>query len=184
MAAISLGRRATASLDVRVALRPTLEELHDRTGETVVLSVYDARGRGALCVDRIEAAHPLRLSLEIGSIIPLHAGASSKALLAFLGDAVLDAVLAAPLEHLASRTITDPDVLRREVATIRRRGWAFSREETNEGAWGVAAPVLGPDGIAVAVIDVVAPTARHSAAIEARWAAAVTEAGRRAAAAL
>jgi DNA-binding IclR family transcriptional regulator len=184
MGAISLGRRATASLDVRVALRPFLEELAAYTGETVVLSVYDERSLGALCVDRIEAAHPLRLSLEVGSMIPLHAGASSKALLAFLGDTVLEAVLSRPLERLASHTLTKTWELRREMGVIRQRGWAFSREETNDGAWGVAAPVLGPDGVAVAVIDVAAPTARHSAQIEARWASAVSEAARRAGAAL
>lgn len=183
-AAIALGRRATASFDLRLALRPILEELARQTRDTVVLSVYEARSRGALCIDRIEAEHPLRLSLEVGTVVPLHAGASSKALLAFLGDAALEAVLAAPLQRLARGTITDPARLREEIAAVRRRGWAYSCEETNDGAWGVAAPVLGADNIAVAVIDVAAPTTRHTPEVEQRWAAAVMEAARRASAIL
>ena len=89
---------------------------------------------------------PLRLSLEIGRVVPLHAGATSKALLAFLGDEVLERLLETPLAPVARGTITDPEALRREIARVREQGWASSQEETNDSAWGVAEPVLSRDG--------------------------------------
>ena len=60
--------------------------------------------------------------------------------LAFLAPEIQDQVLSHPLTKVASGTITDPGELRAELAAVRARGWAVSREETNDGAWGVAAP--------------------------------------------
>ena len=93
---------------------------------------------------------------------PIHAGASAKALLAFLEQPIVDEVLSRELEALAPGTITDPDVLRKQLAQIRRRGWASSYEENNTGAWGLAAPIIVGGGSAVASIGFAAPTARHS----------------------
>lgn len=167
LAAIDLGQRASASLNLRTALRPVLKRLAIETGESALLSVYDESRHAALTIDRIEASHALRLSLRIGSLNPLHAGATPKALLANLGDAVIAETLAAPLEPLTPKTITDPAELRAELATIRADGWAASFEETDLGAWGVAAPVLGA-GRLIAVIGIAAPTARFSPATRER----------------
>ena len=169
-AAAALGRGA----DGTDALRPALARLAAETGETAVLGV--AGGGGLLVVDRIESAAPLRLSLEVGAVVPLHAGATSRALLAHLPPADVERVLAGPLPRLAPGTITDPVALRAELERVRARGYATSREETNAGAWGVAAPVLGPGGQARAVLAVVAPLARHSRRAERDAVAAVTRA--------
>jgi DNA-binding IclR family transcriptional regulator len=160
-AAIDLGRRATASVDLRARLRGALRELASQTGETALLTVYDDSRHGSLCVDRIETTRSLRLTIEIGRVTPIHAGASAKALLAFLDEATIDEVLAAGLDDLAPGTVTDPDALRAELAEIRKRGWARSLEENNAGAWGIAAPII-VGGQVVASIGFAAPAARHS----------------------
>jgi len=162
LAAVELGRRASASLDLRSALRPALQSLHNQTDETVLLTVYDEVRRGALCIDRIEAAHVLRLSIEIGRVTPLHAGAASKALLAFLSDELIEEVLQGPLERFAPGTICDPSGLRAEIDRIRASRWAFSQEENNIGAWGLSAPIFAPERQVIASIGVAAPTARYS----------------------
>jgi DNA-binding IclR family transcriptional regulator len=160
-AAVDLGRRAIASVDLRSRLNPVLRELARATEEAVLLAVYDESRHGSLCVDRIESRHSLRLSIEIGRVTPIHAGASAKALLAFLDEATVEEVLADPLERLAPGTITSAKALRRELADVRDRGWASSYEENNVGAWGLAAPILGRSGV-VASVGFAAPTARHS----------------------
>lgn len=160
-AAIDLGRRATASVDLRSRLRSVLRALAGSTGETALLTVYDENRHGSLCVDRIETTHSLRLTIEIGRVTPIHAGASAKALLAFLDPAVIEDVLSERLEGLGPGTITDPDVLREQLEEIRRRGWASSYEENNVGAWGIAAPII-VGGRLVASIGFAAPIARHS----------------------
>lgn len=163
LAAVDLGRRAMASVDLRARVAPVLRELGRATGETVLLNVYDEAHHGSLCIDRIEATHDLRLTIQIGRVTPIHAGASAKALLAFLGDAAIAEVTAQPLPRLADGTITDPEKLRKELAAIRRRGWASSYEENNVGAWGLAAPIL-VNGMPVASVGLAAPTARWSKA--------------------
>jgi DNA-binding IclR family transcriptional regulator len=163
LSAIDLGRRATASLDLRLALRPALKFLARETGETVLLSVYSQRPRGALCIDRVEANHSLRLSLDTGRITPLHAGASSKAILAFSDPDVIEDVLGQALEAQTESTVTDPEKLRDELRLIRKRGWAFSYEENDVGAWGLAIPVLTGDHHLLGVLGVAAPTPRFSA---------------------
>ena len=77
--------------------------------------------------------------------------------------------------------MTDPDVLRKQLEQIRRRGWASSYEENNAGAWGLAAPIIA-GGRVVASIGFAAPTARHSdSAVRsrgARWRSATRAPGR------
>ena len=160
-AAIDLGRRATASVDLRARLRSVLRELARTTAETALLNVYDESRHGSLCIDRIETTHSLRLTIEIGRVTPIHAGASAKALLAFLEEPIVDEVLARDLEPLAPGTVTDAAVLREQLEQIRRRGWASSYEENNVGAWGLAAPII-VGGQVIASIGFAAPTARHS----------------------
>jgi DNA-binding IclR family transcriptional regulator len=160
-AAIDLGRRATASTDLRERLGGLLRDLARTTGETALLTVYDESRHGSLCVDRIETTHSLRLTIEIGRVTPIHAGASAKALLAYLEEPAIEEVLSHELEQLGPGTETDPQRLREELEAIRVRGWASSYEENNVGAWGLAAPIILA-GRVVASIGFAAPTARHS----------------------
>lgn len=183
LAAVDLGQRARASIDMRWQLRAVLRELAQSTRETALLTVRDERTQGSLCIDRIETTRSLRLSIDIGRVTPIHAGASAKAMLAFLDDAAISEVLAQPLERLGPGTVTDPQRLRAELAQIRRRGWAKSYEENNEGAWGMAAPVLVGERM-IASLGFAAPTARYSKAAEQRMAKLVLNAAREAEAAL
>jgi IclR family transcriptional regulator, acetate operon repressor len=183
LAAVDLGHRARASIDLRRQLRTVLRELAQNTRETALLTVRDERSEGSLCIDRIETTQSLRLSIEIGRVTPIHAGASAKAMLAFLDDATITEVLDQPLERLGPGTITDPQHLRSELARIRKRGWATSYEENNEGAWGMAAPVLIGERV-IASLGFAAPTARYSKATEQRMAKLVLSAARDAEAAL
>ncbi len=162
-AAIDLGRRATASVDLRLRLGSVLRELARTTGETALLTVYDENRHGSLCVDRIETTHSLRLTIEIGRVTPIHAGASAKALLAFLEKPIVEEVLSRDLEALAPGTVTEVAAIRDQLEEIRRRGWASSYEENNVGAWGLAAPIV-VGGQVIASIGFAAPTARHSEA--------------------
>jgi DNA-binding IclR family transcriptional regulator len=184
LAAISLGRRAVASFDLRAVLRPSLEWLSAETDETTSITTFDEGPIGSLCIDVIERVHPLRVSVEIGSVTPLHAGAHARALLASLGEDVLALVLSRPLEQLASGTITDPGRLRAELEAVRERGWAFARDEAHEGAWSMAAPVFDASETALASIGFASPTARYAPELEERGAQYVVEAARQASATL
>jgi DNA-binding IclR family transcriptional regulator len=166
--AISLGRRALASIDLRSILRSDLQQIAASTGETALLTIHDERRRASLCIDRFESHHPLRLSVDVGRLTPLHAGASAKALLAYLRPADVDDVMSRPLDRLAQGTITDPEVLRAELNDIRERGYATSTEETDVAAWGVAAAIRATDGTAIAAIGLAGPTHRLNTEVSRR----------------
>lgn len=160
-AAVDLGTRAEASVDLRSRLDGVLRRLADTSGETALLTAYDEARHESHCVARIETQQSLRLTIDIGRSTPIHAGASAKALLAFLDHETIEEVLAQPLVRLESGTLTDPDSLRRELARVRARGIASSVEENNIGAWGLASPIMFGEHV-VASIGIAAPTARHS----------------------
>jgi DNA-binding IclR family transcriptional regulator len=160
-AALSLGERARAVADLRpVAIGP-LRRLSDATGETALLTVLTPERDRGVCLERVETPQPLRLSVQPGRQLPLHAGASQKALLAFMPDSEIERLIEGPLERFCQATITDPVALRRELAAIRARGWASSYEETNVGVWGIAIPVLS-DSDVVCAVGIAGPSPRLS----------------------
>jgi IclR family acetate operon transcriptional repressor len=176
-AAIDLGQRALDSIDLRWQLRSVLRRLASEVEETALLVVPDESRSAALCIDRIETTQNLRLSLEIGRLTPLHAGASAKALLAYSSEHLRQDVLSRPLRQVGPATITDAGRLERELEDIRKRGWAFSYEENNAAAWGEAAPIL-TRGRVIASIGFAAPTARYSKKAERQIAKLVVKAAR------
>jgi len=101
--------------------------------------------------------------------LPVHGGASGRALLAFLPEEERRAVLTSPLPALTDRTITDPQVLEDSLAEIRRRGYAISRGERAAGGVGIAAPVLG-EGRLLGVVGIGMPEQRFAASLERRLA--------------
>jgi len=139
---------------------PALARLAKTTNETALLTTMNDRHDGAICLERVESSMALRLSIEPGRELPLHAGASQKVLLAFLPREEREVVLARPLAKLCRSTITDTDFLRGHLDAIRTRGWAISFEENNVGVWGVALPILDRNGTSVASIGLAGPTAR------------------------
>jgi DNA-binding IclR family transcriptional regulator len=184
VAAVRLGNRASASLNLPAVLEPQLRELARRTEELVILAVPElATGRGVY-VAIADSPKRLRVTAEVGTTVPLTAGATAKTILAFQPAAQVDAVLERAPERLAAGTVTDRSAVRRQLATIVARGWGFSWEETYDGAWAVAAPVLDDEGHAFAAFGVATPISRHSHPVEAHNRAAVIDAARRAASSL
>jgi len=158
--ALRLGRRAEVLLDISRLAGPTLERLAAITDEVALLTEVNQRRDGAVCRLRIESSQPLRLSVQPGRELPLYAGAMQKALLAFLPDQTVDIVCSGELQPLCRATITRPERLRANLDEVRYRGWAISYEETNEGAWGIAVPIVDEQGSAVAAIGLAAPRSR------------------------
>ena len=147
-----LARIAREGLGLSELALPIMRELAREVDETVLLTRRS--GNMAVCVERVEIARPIRLSYERGHLLPLHAGAPAKVLLAYEEDADLVVDSLAPFERFTDTTITDPADLRRELARIRERGYALSNGERDLGVRGVAAPVFGADGKVTAGISV------------------------------
>lgn len=168
-AAVALGDRARADLALRRVARPLLERLARETDETALLTVVSATQDASICLERVESSQSLRLSVEPGRTMPLHAGASQKVLLAYLPEPEVERLLERPLAQVCHATIVDPDALRADLAEVRRHGFSFSGEETDVGAWGVAIPLLDAGGLPVAAVGLAGPSVRYSRGELAVW---------------
>jgi DNA-binding IclR family transcriptional regulator len=156
--ALVLGLTCLDRLDVRQVAAAEMRTLSAQTRETVTLSVR--AGDTRVYVDQVTPNREIIMSVSIGVPFPLHAGASSKAFLAFLPPAEVDTYLSHKLSKLTPATVTDTRRLRKDLQEIRTRGWAKSFEERQSGAASVAAPVFDHSGIPAAVVSVCGPVGR------------------------
>jgi DNA-binding IclR family transcriptional regulator len=146
---------------IDVAMRH-MNDLASLSGETVTLTMV--LGWDSLCVEKIESHRRIKLSVARGDTLPLHAGGSSKILLAYQEEAFVDAMIKnVALVALTENTITDPVRLKNELKLIRERGYAFSDSEVDHGATSAAAPIFDAKGRLVAGISVAGPGERINA---------------------
>ncbi len=155
---IHLAGAAMAGMDIIREARPILEDLAERTQETVNLAVLD--GDTVLHVDQITSTRSIVSASWVGRRTPLHCTSNGKVLLAFLDDESRERLLALPLEPLTKNSITDRDKLRAQLAQVRSRGYAQTIEELEEGLNAVAAPVRRGDGTVIAAVSVAGPAFR------------------------
>lgn len=161
---LGLGARYLGQLDIRRMAAPELAALSRATNETATLSVRSGDQR--VYIDQVTPDREVLMSVQLGMAHPLHAGASSKAFLAFLPQEEIDRYLDGPLAKVTGRTVTDVRKLRKELVLIRQRGWSQSLGERQTGAGSVAAPVFDARGVPVAVVSVCGPSDRMSGEIE------------------
>lgn len=174
--ALKIGLAAVRLMDIPAAAKPFLYRLVEQTGETATLSIRDGWSR--IYLDQVLSPKEVRMSVSVGHSYPLHAGSSSKAILAALSDAEVDEYLRqGRREHLTAATIVDAAKLRAEVAAIRRRGYASSRGERQADAGSVACAVHHADGRVFGSLSVCGPAFRFDAAAQRRIGGLVLAAG-------
>ncbi len=143
--------------DFRAIAAPYLHDLHDLNDFTVQLSI---RARDyQLVIDGIESHGVTAVRTKIGVLMPLHASAASRAILAALPDSEITDYLKrnTPLERFTETTLTEPDALWREVQRVRERGYAEGLEDYNRGGSSLAFFVRGADGFPHGAVTVGGP---------------------------
>jgi DNA-binding IclR family transcriptional regulator len=169
-----LGSAVPARWDVAGLADPIMLALSDVTRETVHLSALE--GGDVIYLHKIDSTHPVRAYTTVGGRAPAYCVATGKALLAFQPDSYLDRYDAAlraftpltlpdpaALRAFTPLTLPDPAALRQELAEVRRQGFALNRGEWRDSVCGVAAPVFGVGGRAVAAIGLSGPASRMTA---------------------
>ena len=151
-----LSRRRLSSL-----LRPYLDELVARSGETAFLCVIDREAGLATYVDCVDSPQMVRYTVRIGTARPLYGSAAGRMLLAHQPAAWCEGYFArTPLAPLTSRTVTDLRRLRDILAEARRERVTVTLGEVVPDAGGIAAPVFNRDGTVDAALLLGAPIAR------------------------
>lgn len=147
---------STSSDHVRRVAEPTMARLNRATAETVFLA--ELVGTEVTCFSILEGRRPLRLFVQLGQALPLHAAASARVILASLDERDVEGLLDnVEFTRWTPRTLTDRVELERHLALVRDRGYDICDDELEDHAWAVAAPVRDLTGRLRAALTIVAP---------------------------
>jgi IclR family KDG regulon transcriptional repressor len=146
-------------LDLQKVSRPYMEELREKTQESI--SLYVPSGNMRVLIERLDTSHFMRVVTQIGQRMPLYAGASGKVFLAFLPPQKRDDVLKdMHLDRLTSKTIVDKEDLLKDLIKIRKRGYAISHGERFEGVTSLSAPLFNYRNQIIGAISISGPSIR------------------------
>ena len=132
-----------------------LVDLHRETGDLSVLDEADV-----IFLDVVECHQRVKLAAAVGQRLPAFATASGKAILAFLPDQRVAQILEHGMPRYTIRTLLTPASFKNDVEDVRRRGFAVSEQEYEEGINAVSAPIFGVDHDPVAAIAIAGPAFR------------------------
>jgi DNA-binding IclR family transcriptional regulator len=157
---------------------PVLAMLTEETGETAL--VVRRVGSTGVCLLQVETDRALRVSVAPGTILPLHADAAGRTLLAFAPPELLEEVIA---QELSGREDGEVAELRASLREIAETGNATSEGVSPEDVVTMAVPILREDGIVGALV-VTGPSSRCGLAWRTRAKRALTAGTRSLSAAL
>ena len=147
---LTIGGQLEDKLDVRECALPSLRRLVETTGTTSFLCVR--RDTRAVCVERLEGQAVRSLAMQLGSSLPLFAGAAPRAILAFLPPAEQRSSLR------LSRLPGDPPrpdatAIQADIEHVRRDGFSVSDGDVTPGIAALGAPVFNHRGELAAAIS-------------------------------
>ncbi|GAA3548409.1 IclR family transcriptional regulator [Zobellella aerophila] len=138
-----LGQMVKERLQLSDIVRPLMARLAEQTGEAVFLSLRD--GAESVCVDRVESPKSIGFKVQVGSKVPIYAGAYGKVILAYMDETSREEILAQGLTAVTENTITDVTLMRTQLEEIRAQGWCYSEQEVSEDVFGLAVPLFFRD---------------------------------------
>lgn len=153
-----LGNIALANMDLLREAKPFIDRLAKLSGETSHLGVFN--GFEVVVVEREDPAERAWRGVRPSESAPAHCTGVGKALLAFQRPEVIEQVIAAGLKAYTSTTRSTPEALRKELAAIRKRGYAIDDAEHQVWVRCVAAPIRNALGHVFASVSVTGPADR------------------------
>jgi IclR family pca regulon transcriptional regulator len=150
---MSLGYAYISSMPLWNFAQPILERLVGEMNETVSLSVLDETE--IVYILRIPVHRILSIGVSVGSRLPAHATSMGRVLLAGLSPDQLDRYFkTVNLRAFTKATVTDPDKLRKIIATDRERGYSWIDGEMEAQISGLSVPVRDGQGHVISALNV------------------------------
>jgi len=158
--ALDVGRSAYVHMGSQLAsiAGPYIDSLRDSVGESAVLEVM--AGSNAMLVYRANGPHVVGIFPKVGTMIPAHVSPGAKAILAFSPSSAVNSILKPKLHRHTPRTITDPEVLKKSLKEIRKKGVALASGEFNIDVHTLGAPVFNHEKKPVAAVVITMPVYR------------------------
>ena len=155
-----LGTKALRARTLQNEARRYLMEMSRACHEAVSLAVPGAGG--IVCVARFDSPRTMiSVRTPVGALFPAHCSAAGKAVLAYLSDEDVDAILLNNgLARYTDRTHTQVADLKNDLRRVRQRGYALDEQELECGLNGVAAPVFLSGARVLGAVGIAGPTQR------------------------
>lgn len=165
---LELANHVWSRSDLRSLARDQLENLSQISGETAQLAVM--ADLHAVLIDTVESTNNVRMSMSVGTKVPVYCSGIGKVLLAWSDHAEQKSILERlSFVEFTPSTITKPTKLIAELKLIKQSGYACEDEEHYAGICSIAAPILDRSGDAVAALSITAPTFRVEEKDLDRW---------------
>ncbi|PWB56249.1 MAG: IclR family transcriptional regulator [Anaerolineales bacterium] len=145
-------------LDLRQLAKPYLQQLSDRSGETVDLAILS--DGHVVYLQVIESTQRVKIAAAVGERLPATCTATGKAFLAYLPESQVRQILDQDSTRYTERTLTSLEKLLANLRETRTRGFSISEQEYEIEINAVAAPIMDANGSPVAVIAIVGPSYR------------------------
>lgn len=160
---LEYGGHARQRYELYNAARQVMTAIAVQTGERVGLGVEENGNRVLIAVQ--DGLRAITDNVPVGEYTEMHWTGLGKCLLAHLPEDRRETIIrSSDLPRATANTITDPDVLREELATIREREYAIENEERRDGIRGIDVPILTSDDEIIGAIGLTAPVDRFDAA--------------------
>jgi len=155
-----MGARVVGRIAIRNVALPRMEQLVAEINESPHLAVL--QGNGVVIVEKAECHQPVRVDTFVGQRAPAFCSATGKAILAYEPAERLDTILNDGTERFTERTLHARADIERELASVRRLGYAVNRGEWRQGVSAVAVPLRDRDGQVTASLSLTLPTERFT----------------------
>jgi DNA-binding IclR family transcriptional regulator len=153
-----IGMLSAHTRTLRHVAIPFMQDLYETTHENVQLAVPD--GLDALIVERVRGRTSVPITSRVGGRLPMHATGVGKAILAYLPEETVEAVISRGLTPITPYTIVSGDILRAELAEVRERGYAMTRMEMGLNSASVGVPILDASGEVIGGISIIVEASR------------------------
>ncbi|MEH0060033.1 IclR family transcriptional regulator [Auritidibacter ignavus] len=144
--------------DLRSLMRPLMEELWEKTRETIHLTVL--QGRYVVYVEQLISPKPVHSVSTLGSRSPAHCVSPGLAQLALLPREQVNWILSEPRQRHTNQTLLTLEEIWNELEVVKKRGYAINRGAFRSEVGGVGAAITDFSGYPVAALSVCVPTYR------------------------
>lgn len=154
-----LGNKKLEDMDILNVSKIYIESLMKTLNEVVHLVIRDENE--IVYIDKVEADNTIRMASNIGRRSLLYCTSVGKAMLAYMTDEEVEGIWdKSKIEKRTPNTITDFDVLKKELEIIRKTGYSVDDEENEIGVRCIGAPVFNRFGKVEGGISISGPSIR------------------------
>lgn len=158
---IMLALMVKQNLELKRLARPYMQEASDAIGEVVGLGALS--GAEIILVEIVKIDQLLNINMNTGAIIPPHATATGKSILAFLDESKAEEILQhSQMTKFTPHTITSVQAFFKQLKKVRELGYSLAIDENAHGFSAIAAPVRNSSGDVIAAVTIMVPSARMS----------------------